>query len=215
VVVDRIRSTSENIRRTTSVRYCTVRYGTVRYGTADLHSALTPHGGTTYDCTIPSLASLAADLRAYDEVARDTKMVVEFAASDTGGAGISLLYVYYTTDDVLLDPDQVRALAIANSPSPSDAVGGYTVDRRSAGRASAATTGQITTPDLRRWTKFWVYAVCEDGDGNLSREASGKKPQGPDEGQFRVFRSGEPDRLEDLGVRVPRHYQPDYQPPNR
>lgn len=38
---------------------------------------------------------------------------------------------------------------------------------------SSVTTGTITTPDLREWTQFWVYAVCEDKDGNLSRASSG------------------------------------------
>jgi hypothetical protein len=140
---------------------------------SDLHSALTPHGGTTYDCTIPTLASLAADLRAYDEVARDTKMEVEFAAQDSGGAGVAYLYVYYAAQDVALDPEQVRALAA--SKTPSDAEGGYVVDRRSPARPSSAATGKITTPDLARWTKFWVYATAEDGDGNLSREAASGK----------------------------------------
>eukprot|EP00873_Tetraselmis_striata_P043940 jgi/Tetstr1/464204/TSEL_009009.t1 len=139
----------------------------------DLFSALTAHGGLTYDMSEPALAGLTAGLHARDVATEDTKMDVEFSAEDAGGAGLAFLYVYYSSVEATLDPTEVRDLARATAPGETE--GGYAVDVRSGGGGvGSATTGVITTPDLREWTPFWVYAAAEDGDGNLSRDGPGQ-----------------------------------------
>eukprot|EP00873_Tetraselmis_striata_P033997 jgi/Tetstr1/454261/TSEL_041180.t1 len=133
----------------------------------DLGSALTPHAGLSYDVTVPAATALSATLHAFDAASRDTKMDIVFEASDAGGAGLARLYIYYSVTGGARTPAQVRSLAQATAPGGTQ--GGYVVVTADSGAGPAS----VTSPDLVEWSKFWVYAVAEDGDGNLSRDGAG------------------------------------------
>ena len=149
----------------------------------DLFSALTAHGGVSYDVTPPALTALTAGLHARDIATEDTKMDISFGVTDSGGARIAYLYVYYSDQETVYAPEEVRSRATSNAPSPRKTEGGYVIDVRTLD-ANVATTGTLTTPDLQEWTPFWVYAVAEDKDGNLSGDAPGQSHRAQMVGNF-------------------------------
>ena len=127
-----------------------------------LHHALRPHGGLTYDTTPPVVNRLRAVLHQRNDNTSDTKIDIEFTASDSGGAGLARMYLLYADAPLANQtPGDVKRAA-QNPPNPNTATSGtYSID------LTAGASNQ-TTMDLAQWSEFWVYGVCEDGDGNLS-----------------------------------------------
>jgi hypothetical protein len=137
----------------------------------NLLSTKTFHNGLTYDTTDPVKVSLVANLNPRNELLKTNILDITFQASDQGGAKIAYMYVYYSNENMELTWNEVKKLS--KSTALSGTKGGFTVDVSSL-NSNSVSSGVLSSANLREWDKFWVYATCEDKDGNVSKENNGK-----------------------------------------
>jgi hypothetical protein len=81
------------------------------------------------------------------------------------------MYVYYSNENLELTWSEVKSLS--KNTIVGETKGGFVVDVRTA-NANTISSGTLSTSNLLEWNKFWVYATCEDKDGNVSKEIYGK-----------------------------------------
>ena len=136
----------------------------------NLVSAKTFHNGLTYDTTDPIKVSLNANLKPRDELLKTNIIDITFQASDQGGAKLAFIYVYYSNENLELTWSEVKNLSKTVVGATR---GGFVVDVR-ASNSNAISSGTLSSSNLQEWSKFWVYATCEDKDGNVSKEMDGK-----------------------------------------
>ena len=137
----------------------------------NLVSAKTFHNGLTYDTTDPVRVSLTANLKPRNDLLKTNILDITFQASDQGGAKIAYMYVYYSNENVELKWNDVKNLS--KNTNLSDTKGGFVIDVRSS-NSNSVSSGVLSSANLRDWDRFWVYATCEDKDGNVSKEIDEK-----------------------------------------